>query len=220
MISSGIIVIGFFISIMGVLLFLTQKSKKKRIEVLKDKAMQLGFSFSKDIASDFIYGTKQFKLFKEGHSSKVHNVIEGRKSDVNFKIFDYIYGSGAGQSSASYAQTIFFVKIENINIPRFIMSPESIFNKIGDKLTKNDIDFERYLTFSKKYHLKGDEEDAIRSVFSDEILQFFEHRKKIISLEADGDTIIIYRRSKLVEPKDLVEFVDESLKMVQMFIKR
>ncbi len=220
MISKEIIVFGFFISLMVVLLVLTKKSKNKRTEGIKNKAMQLGLSFSKDTVADFIPNLGTFKFLKEGQSRNAKNLMKSKKSDIDFSIFDFYYSSGTGQSAYAATQTIFFVKTDRFNLPNFSMTPESIFNKIADKLTKNDIDFERYPRFSKRYHLKGKDENAIRTVFSEKIIQFLEHKKETISIEAEGDKIIIYRRSEMVEPKGLAIFRDESLNVAQMFMTR
>jgi len=214
-----IIVILVFIGFMIFIGLLIRKDNKKRKEKMKKTALTLGLSYIDKAQDDFLSPLKTFKILSEGHSRKAYNLMQWKKQDINCSIFDYRYVSGAGQNTATYSQSVFLAQTDKLNITKFSMTPESIFNKIGDKLTKNDIDFDRYTNFSKKYHLKGKDEDAVRKVFTDEILQFFEHRKERVSIEAEGDKIVIYTRSKDIDPKDLAAFKDESLKIVTLFLK-
>ncbi len=217
--SKEIIVILVFIAFIVLIGLLTRNDNKKRKKKMEQIALTLGLSYIDKAQDSFLSPLKTIKIFNEGHSRKAYNLMQWKKQDINCSIFDYRYTSGSGQNTATYSQSVFLAQTDKLNITKFSMTPESIFNKIGDKLTKNDIDFDRYTNFSKKYHLKGKDEDAVRKVFTDEILQFFEHRKERVSIEAEGDKIVIYTRSKDIDPKDLAAFKDEALKIVNLFLK-
>ncbi len=217
--TKEIIAILVMITFMALIGLSIRMENKRRKENIKQTALSLGLSYMDKAPENFLSPLKTFNIFNDGYSKRPYNFMQWKKQDIDCSIFDYKYNSSTGPNGSIYSQTIFLVQTDKLNLTKFSMTPESIFNKIGNKLTKNDIDFDRYTNFSKKYHLKGKDEDAVRKVFTDEIMQFFEHKKERVSIEADGDKIIIYSRSKEIKPKEIHKFKDESLKIVNIFLK-
>ena len=80
---------------------------------------------------------------------------------------------------------------------------------------QKDIDIEEYKGFSKKFLLLGQEEEAIRKLFTPEIIRFFE-RGEIYHLESSGDQILIFRHLRLASPREIVKLVSYS---EQLFLK-
>ncbi len=211
-----IIIILVAVTIIGII-YLVARAEKKRTENLKNQAHMMGLSFSDKTPDDFISNLSEFKLFTKGHSKKAYNIIEGNAQGIQYSIFDYKYTVGAGKSSQTPTQTVFSAKKENLKLPKFSMTPEYFYHKIGDLLGSKDIDFADKPIFSKKYILKGDDETTIRNTFKEEILSFFERKKEKIAIEANNSKMIIYTPSKNIKPKELTKFKDESLKIVELF---
>ncbi|MCK5474899.1 MAG: hypothetical protein KAI53_05835 [Candidatus Aenigmarchaeota archaeon] len=214
-----IIIILVAAAIIGII-YLVVRAEKKRTENLKTKAHMMGLSFSEKTPDDFISTLSEFKLFTEGHSKKAHNLIEGSAQGIQYSIFDYRYTVGAGKHSQTHIQTVFSAKKDNMKLPKFSMTPEYFYHKIGDLLGSKDIDFVNKPIFSKKYLLKGSDETAIRNTFKEEILSFFERKKEKIAIQANGNKMILYRPSKNIKPKDLTKFKDESIKIVELFSEK
>jgi len=63
--------------------------------------------------------------------------------------------------------------------------------------------------FSKKYLLKGSDEQAIRNIFVSHILNYFEQKTNVHNIEADGDKFVIYGYCKRVKPEDFQKFLFE-----------
>jgi hypothetical protein len=62
--------------------------------------------------------------------------------------------------------------------------------------------------FSKRYLLRGDNEEAIRSLFNARVLEYFEQHLGM-SAEGDGVKLINYRTSKRVSPDKIQGFLQE-----------
>ncbi len=202
------------------IIYLVVRAEKKRTENLKNQAHMMGLSFSEKTPDDFLSSLSEFKLFSKGRSKKAYNLINGSAQGIPYSIFDYKYTVGAGKSSQTPMQTVFFAKKESLKLPKFSMAPEYFYHKIGDLLGSKDIDFTNKPIFSKKYILKGDDDTAIRNTFKEEILSFFERKKEKIAIEANSNKMIIYRPSKNIKPKDLTKFKDESIKIVGLFSEK
>jgi hypothetical protein len=100
------------------------------------------------------------------------------------------------------------------------MRPEHFFHRIGSVLGYQDIDFESHPTaaeFSKKYLLRGKDEQTIRALFTDTVLTFFAAHPDKVLLEGSGDQLILYRDGKIIEPEDIPAFMKEGFEVFRLF---
>ena len=79
---------------------------------------------------------------------------------------EYSYVISSGKSNHTVRQTVVAFTEGNTGLPDFDLSPENIFHKIGGAFGYQDIDFERFEEFSKRYLLRGKDEEAIRKTFT------------------------------------------------------
>ena len=73
-----------------------------------------------------------------------------------------------------------------------------------------DIDFDNFPEFSKRYLLRGPDEQRIRDFFTNDTLRFFEQLKQKWSIEANGDRIVIYHRAKRSKPAHYNDFLKQT----------
>jgi hypothetical protein len=81
-------------------------------------------------------------------------------------------------------------------IPRFIIDKEGLFDKIFNRVkvlagSKGDINFKKYADFSGKFQLRGEDEDAIRTFFTDDLIRFLEENE-IHHIESNGEALMIF----------------------------
>lgn len=70
--------------------------------------------------------------------------------------------------------------------------------------------------FSKRYILRGDNEEAIRSFFNAGVLEYYEQHLGLSS-EGDGVKLIYYRTSKRVSPDKIQAFLQEGYDVFNLF---
>ena len=119
------------------------------------------------------------------------------------------------------AQTVIWFRSPQLRLPGFVMRPEDVFHKIGSAFGYQDIDFESNRTaadFSKKYLLRGADEHAIRSLFKDNVLDFFATHSGKPVLEGRGDRLILYRPGQLIRPENISVFLEEGLEVFRLFV--
>lgn len=195
---------------------------KKRRDALSQICQEIGFSFSPKSPSDFLSIFDGFRFFSKGRSRKPYNISEGYRNNLSWKLFDYRYTVGGGKNSRTYSQTVACVDVAASGLPKFMLGSEwRIFHLIGDVFGFRDIDFVDSPAFSRQYLLKGQDEDAIRRLFTAETRYFFEQKKNAITLniESDSQRIIVFYSAKLIAPQDIKGFLDEVEEIIRVLIK-
>ena len=205
------------------------KGSEQRTKEFKRISEQLGMTFSarvKGRAKD--RATPPVPLFYEGHSRVITNMLHGDSELLGFaeefevRIFAYEFTGGSGKSSSTWMQSVICFQSPQLNLPKFQLRPEHFFDKIGSKLGYQDIDFESHPTaveFSKKYLLRGKDEQKIRALFTDEVLAFFAGQDKIC-VEGFSSHLCFYRARKLIEPEDIPAFMKEGFEVFRVFSRK
>ena len=80
-----------------------------------------------------------------------------------------------------------------------------------------DIDFESFPVFSKKYLLRGSDEVKIRALFTPEVIRFFEKNQNI-HIEGQGNTLIFYKPSKRCKTDEIKAFYQKGKIALSNFI--
>ncbi len=191
-------------------------SAKKRRETLAALAASMGFTFTPKGSKTGLQAMGSLPLFNKGHSRRTYNIMAGVAQGINVRIFDYRYTVGHGKNSHTYSQTAILFETETLNLPVFRLSPESVFHKIGSAFGMQDIDFDSHPEFSKRYLLKGENEAAIREIFTPGVLSFFEQHEKL-SVEGDRHRLLVYRSSKKIKPELWQNFMTEGFGVFALF---
>ncbi len=135
--------------------------------------------------------------------------------DRKLAIFEYCYTTGGGKHAHSHLQTVISFQSPQLTLPEFSLRPEHMFHRIGEKMGMQDIDFESHPRFSKRYLLQGPDEEAIRRLFTAEVLEFFEAREGA-SVEASGDHFTFFRANNRVKPQRIRAFMEEGFDVYQI----
>lgn len=212
------IFLGFAVFFIGIIVLNIWQEKKRR-QALMYAAQNIGFVFTVKPTENIISELSDFGLFQRGYSRKVSNVMKGSCDGVPWIIFDYRYTTGGGKHSHTYVQTVAYARLREGNLPRFSLTPEHIFHKIGDIFGYKDVDFEQYPEFSKKYFLRGHDQTRIREVFTPQALAFFEQQNRQETIEAEDNRIIIYIVCKRVSPENLQPFIAEMSSIARLFMR-
>ncbi|MCH2229599.1 MAG: SulP family inorganic anion transporter [Crocinitomicaceae bacterium] len=161
----------------------------------------------------------EFDFFQSRPLEKKANVIGGEFTDngVDWEISDVVFDEGAMLSKEVYKTTVQLLHLPR-EIPSFVIEQEGIFDKLFDKVlslsTTNDIDFEESPEFSNNLRLTGEDEQAIRGLFTPGLIGFLE-TEEIYHIECNGTALIIFkslRNANTGEMKNMVRFSEELVK--------
>lgn len=202
-----IFVFGFFALVAG-LFYLGHRQAKKRREALAEIAQSLDMTFSAEKQKPIELGLSGMGLFKRGRSQRIYNLMTGLFADTDCLFFDYRYRTGSGKNSSTHTQTVVAFKIAGASLPEFTCKPEYFFHKFADMFGFEDINFDAYPVFSKKYRLNGDDADAVKTIFNSAVIEQLEAEKAAPwSVDGGGEWLVIHRAGKVVKPEDCSQFL-------------
>ena len=148
------------------------------------------------------------------------NSLQGldKENNAQWEIADIVFDEGALLALEVYQTTVQVVRLPS-PIPRFIIDKEGLFDKIFDRVrafseSSLHIHFMKHDVFSGKFHLSGEDEDAIRSFFNDDLIRFLE-QNEIHHIESNGDALMIFTYLHIArtdEVPSMLEFSSNLLK--------
>lgn len=83
-----------------------------------------------------------------------------------FTAFDYSYATGGGNSARRHRFAMMLWESPDTRLPRFSLAPEGFFQRLGQRFGVKDYDFTEDPEFSRAYQLQGDDEAAVRALFT------------------------------------------------------
>jgi hypothetical protein len=211
-----IVVVLVFGALVVAIVVAGRRATRKRTEHLAAAAATMKFTFSPEDDPGLRGRLEGFHLFSQGRSRKLRNVLRGRAGDVDVLIFDYRYTTGSGKNSHTWKQTVMLFESAGIHFPDFALRPEHLFHKLGQVFGYQDIDFDSRPQFSKRYLLKGSDEQRLRTIFTDDVLAFYEAQDRVSS-EAAGGHFLYYRAGKRVAPDKVPDFIKQGVRAFALF---
>lgn len=206
-----ILFFGGFAAIAILVFYLNYLWEKKRTEAMKQVADEMGFDFVGSPDSSMFAEVGGLYLFEQGHSKRFGNLMSGEANGMELRLFDYWYTTGSGKSKSTHVQTVVCFLLYNAGLPPFSMRPQNFFHTIGTWFGYQDINFESHPQFSSYYLLRGNNEEAVRQLFTQQALDHFETIKGTC-VEGGGDVLVCYRAAKRTDPKELRTLMEEGFK--------
>ena len=197
--------------------------ERGRDTAMQAAAGQLDLMYERDGRALHREPFTSFSLFQAGRRRRFKNLMQGKvnlstddpDAAIEVYVFDYRYVTGSHRDHSTYQQTVAAFHAVGEKLPAFSLQPENVLHKIGELLGHQDIDFDHKPTFSGRFLLRGPDEPAIRKLFTDDVLDFFE-KKQGWCVEAGGDWIVVFRKGKRVEPEKVGEFLREAFEICTM----
>jgi MFS superfamily sulfate permease-like transporter len=157
---------------------------------------------------------KDFPIEKGARIVYEENVLSRYDEYGKVEISDITVTEGAGAAQHDSKITVAHVSDLELTMPDFALEPESLFTKLSEISFGRDINFGDHPVFSKKYYLRGENENDVRNFFSPQILAFLE-RHEDMHIESHRSKLLIYMKRDLLT----VEETREVLQFVEAFVK-
>jgi hypothetical protein len=207
---------GFGLAAAAVIMAFAIRQARQRTRDLAALAQQMGFTFEgKNWRGPVVSPNFKMCLLQRARGRFTDAMI-GRIGGFQAGVFDYTYGNG--KSSVTQTMTCFS---QNAELPPFELRPENIFDKIGDAITHNDIDFDSHPEFSRRYHLRSPDEARIRMLFSPALLAYLEQipPDKEWHVEASGPSLIIYRHRYPAKAAEVPALLNETSAIARTIVE-
>jgi hypothetical protein len=145
---------------------------------------------------------KDFPIQKGCKILYEENILEKYLEQGRICVSDVTLAEGVLQEQRDTHITLVIVtEAENL-IPDFALEPEGLWTKLSELSGSKDIDFTHYPEFSKKYFLRGEDDDAIRRFFRKGVIQFLENREEI-HIECHKNKLLFYKKRELLTPAEI-----------------
>jgi MFS superfamily sulfate permease-like transporter len=147
-------------------------------------------------------------LFEENTLTKYTDVARVDVSDITLT-------EGAMQDREDTHITVVSISEVDIKVPDFALEPERLWSKLFEGVAGKDIDFSSHPVFSKKYYLRGQQEEAVRKFFADSIIRFLENREEV-HIECHRNRLLFYKKRDLLTASEIPYVVKFALEFLQL----
>jgi hypothetical protein len=169
--------IGMFVGIAAlvvVIAVISHRIEKQRRAVMAAFARARGLEYHPDRDSGFPEA-QNHQWFQQGHSRYAKHRIEGicdfRDERFVVKMGEYHWTTGSGKHAQHHAEGYLLVRPTWPALPNLVIRSETIFDKIGDALGFDDIDFES-AEFSRKFMVKSTDKRFAYAVVHQRMMEF------------------------------------------------
>lgn len=212
-------VVGFVVIFAAIAAWTVIQARKRR-EALREQALVLGCTFEEGpVAPDeTTYG--RLDLFQHGRSRMVSNALS-RSTDRGGRLIacDYRYTTGGGKNSSVHHCSVVLIQVPGARIPAFSLQPENFLHRFFELVGLKDIDFSEDEEFSKKIHLRGEDENAVRAFFNPELRAALSAQTTWL-VDGAGEWLAFHRPNHRVRPEEIGAFIEEARALAEFFMPR
>ena len=202
-------------AIIGGVIYLERRRSKKMEEV----ARSLGLTFRRKASDADNALPAGCHVAQIGHGRIVSNVLEAARSqELNLTLFDYQYTTGHGKSARTVYQTITRMESGLFRLPAFVLFPESFLAKMGKMFGGADINFPDSPDFSSKYILRGEDEAAIRALFTPALRQTLANQDRL-TIEGAGPLLFIFQKGRSAKPEQIAARLEQDKRIAALFFE-
>jgi hypothetical protein len=207
--------------VIGLVMYLILRSahEQQRMEQLRAVANRMGFSFSAQAEPSLWGQVEGFRLFSQGRSRRIHNLMRRQIHDINVTLFDFRYTTNHSKHNRVHYHSVVLFETGRLELPRFTLRPKHFFHRIASALGWQDIVFDAHPVFSEGYLLQGRDEDCIRRIFDEEALLYYT-RHPDLHTEGDGRRLVFYRGGRRVDPQGMEAFLQQGLDVLDVFMEK
>jgi carbonic anhydrase len=191
-----------------------KKNEQQRTQALQSTAEALDWDFEPAVQANSIAGIERLALFDLGDDNQIKNLMYAEVDGVSTTVFDYVYTVGVKRPT-TFFQTVVLFEPEGQSFPEFVLRPEGAFDKMFSAFGYQDIDFDGRPEFSRQYILRGEDEPAIRRIFNDEMLSFYESNPGTFT-DAGDNQLFVYRAHHRLAPEEIESYIEIGLQILSL----
>jgi len=192
------------------------KKVSTREAAYRKLSQQYDMTYSKvDVRGTLYSKVRHLPFFKQGSIPSLSNLIVKEIGlGTILYVFDQEYKTITDGNEYKHQETTAVIQVNDFKIPHFILRPE----RLGENLISfgKDFNFEEAPRFSKNYHLSGENEFHIRTIFSKEVLDYFEANARW-TVHGQGSFLVLGIRGHLQITSNLNSFIQRAFKIGSMF---
>ena len=198
---------------------------RRRRAALEEYCLVRGYRFERERrgAESSLAGT--FGIFKQGRRRRWGATINGQVGGRPFTAFEYTYVTGGGNSNHQHRLTVLLWDVPEAALPRFSLVPEGFFRRLAQRFGVQDFDFDEDAEFSRAYQLQGDDERAVRALFTAARRSYLTaespdgRRMPRHHLAGAGTQLLWWRDGRLPGTDDLDQLIADGDRLRRLFLE-
>ena len=147
---------------------------------------------------------ENFIYFKTKKIEHIFNQLSAKNNPCH--LFDITFSEGEFIAKEVVRSTMLYIKTPP-NVPVFILDREGLLERLYALTGYKDIDIEAHADFSKRFYLRGENENEIRELFTDELVLFFESNA-YYHIESSKDGVLIFGKERIASIKEIKALLD------------
>jgi hypothetical protein len=145
-----------------------------------------------------------FIFFNTKHVNHIYNQLSYKNGDIT--LFDIEFSEGEFIAKEVVRSTMLHIKLDE-TIPEFTLDREGFLEKVYTFAGFKDIPIQDHSDFSRRFYLLGDNENAIKRFFNDDLIHFFESNP-YYHVESNGTSLLIFGKERLASVKEIKGLFD------------
>lgn len=182
---------------------LFENNLTKRQKTIEETAKSLGLEYdaAKNKETGFLFN---FWFFKTKQINHIYNRLFN--TSKSYKLFDIVFSEGELIAKEVVRTTMLHIQL-NKEIPQFTLDKEGFLERMYALAGFRDIIIKDNTEFSKHFYLLGDDEEAIKTFFTPEIILFLESNP-YYHIESNGKSLLIFSKQRLASIKEIKALLD------------
>lgn len=194
----------------GLVLWLMLRWDAKKSQTAAQLASEMGYQFEAGgVSLEEKIVQSGFDVFRRGRSKSVRNLFYGPYRDSTMMICDYGYVTGQGRTRRHHWQTVILFSWGQLRFPEFTLRPQGTLGTLAAQTLNPGITFEECPEFSRRYHLTGWNETAIRQVFPPIVAKLGRYQTRLV-VESSGFWLLVHKPGALIRSGDMQNFITEA----------
>lgn len=138
---------------------------------------------------------------------RVYNQLSNAENSIS--LFDIKYSEGVFIAKESVQTTFLHIKLKN-TVPVFSFDREMLLEKLSNLAGFHDIDFPKNPTFSRDFYVRGNNPNAVRDFFSEELISFFS-AYGFYHVMSNGNELIVRQFLRTATPAEATAMIEFGL---------
>ena len=174
----------------------------KRQEGLKAASADFGWTYipERSFKKDYL---KNFVFFHTREIRYTYNKLVSE--DQQSRVLDLEFSEGEFIAKEVVKTSAMYMELE-APLPSFTLDREGLLQWLYGIAGFHDIDIPEHSDFNRRFYLLGDNPDAIREVFTDELVLFLESHP-YYHIESNGKAILILKKERLLGVQEIKRMI-------------
>ncbi len=157
----------------------------------------------------------KFHFFRTKSIHHIYNKLYTKNSVLS--IFDIEFSEGEFIAKETVRTTMLHITLDE-EIPEFTLDREGFLEKVYAFAGFKDIPIQEHSDFNKRFYLLGEDEVAIKTLFNNDIIHFFESNP-YYHIESNGNSLLIFSKERLASIKEVKALFDFGKRLKQVISK-